>query len=583
MAFDSLALAASLDELSGLVGSTITKIYTTERSGEVVLSTRGRGSEDHILVSTRREDSRIQVTRRHFEHPDHPGSFCMNLRKNILRSRIEGFEQVGLDRIARIHLSAKDELGHPYPLILIAETMGRNSNVILVDPGDGDRILTAMRFASADRNAHRSVLPGHPYRLPPQRDNLHPVEVDADDIGEAMDPKTPAWLSLVRRVDGPGPATLRRMLASLGMHPNDPLPDSRDDRQRIAEAYRNLGSILEERTWAPWVQVEAPQPPSKMPRPGDFGVIARDMPEGAAGVRRVPQPSHALDIHHSLSDSIERFEAMYRELKRALEAAHGAVLRRREKQGQDLARTDSAEDMQLFGELLTAYMHMVPHGARSVELPNYYEGGAPQEIPLDSRRSPAENAARYFKEYRRLQRTEKKARRQIITTDREISYIEGLLYQLSRAGNIATLRDLRTEVAEAGYSKEQAPPRRERRPSPQPIERVLPSGHVVLVGRNNRGNDHLTMRVAGPDDLWFHVKDMPGSHVVLPGPWRDGMPEESVLEEAARVAAYHSSARDSANVPVDYTLVKHVSKPRGAHPGMVIYRNQKTLFVTPDR
>ena len=583
MAFDAVALAASLDEISNLVGTTVSRIHTTTRSGEVIFSTRGRGSGGDILVSIRREDARIQVTRRRFDHPDQPGAVGMTLRKHLKRARIEGVEQVGLDRIARIHLSARDELGHARPLILVAETMGRSSNLILIDPGDGDRILTALRFASADRNTHRSVLPGHPYRLPPQRDTLHPDAVTVEAMASLADDETPAWLAIVRRVDGPGPATVRRLLRRCGMHPKDPLPSDRASLEPLVAFLRAIGEDIRAKHWDPWLYREAPEDPILIPRPGDYGFLASERPPEGDGLRHFSRPSAGLDAHYALGDAVERLENTRRELQRALESAHESILLRRERQRADLARADSAEEMRIHGELLTAYMHRVPAGVDSVQLPDYYAEGQPREIPLKSNLSPADNASRFFKEYRRLQRTEKKARRQLRITGAEIDYIEGLLYQLRISGSPRELEELRQEVSEAGYLKTQAPPRRRKSPSPSPIEMTLTTGHRLLVGRNNRGNDHLTMRVASPEDLWFHVKDMPGSHVVLPGPWDEALPEPEVLEEAARVAAQHSTARDSSNVPVDYTLVKHVSKPKGAHPGMVIYRKQKTLYVTPRR
>ncbi|MFO7942548.1 MAG: NFACT family protein [Bacillota bacterium] len=581
MGFDAIALAASLDEMNQLLGATITKIHTTKRSGEVVFSTRGRGSSGDLLVSIRRDGARIHLTRRHYEHPDHPGSFCMNLRKHILRARVQSFEQVGLDRIARIHLEARDELGFSRPLILVAETMGRNSNLLLVDPDDEDRILTAMRFSSADRNVHRSVLPGHPYRLPPQRKTIHPARVSVEDLSSLRDPEIPAWLNLVRNIDGPGPETFRRVLRAAAIDPGGELPGDEMTLRCLVRYINRIGADLNERNWEPWTHFEAPEEPSNYPRPGEYGFISSELPPEDRVIQWISAPSVLLDRHYALSDAIETMEGLAKELRRALESAKESARRKWEHRKKDLARADCAEEKRICGELLTTYMYMVPEGVEEIELPDYYRDGKARKIPLNSRLSPSQNAAQYFKDYRRLQRTEKKAKRQLRAAKREIHYIENLFYALDSATTLTDLQDLRTELEEAGYLKDQAPPRRRRRPSPQPKEYVLETGHRVLVGRNSRGNDHLTMRVASPNNLWFHVKDMAGSHVVLPGDWGEAEPPKEVLEEAAKVAARNSTARDSSNVPVDYTLVKHVSKPRGAHPGMVIYRNHKTLFVTP--
>ncbi len=581
MAFDAIALAANLDELRALVGNRIARIHTTNRSGELLLFTHGRGGSAEILLSIRREDARIQRTFRKFTHPDHPGAFVMNLRKHILRARIEGFEQIGLDRMCRISLSARDALGHEYPLVLMVETMGRNSNVILVHPGDEDKILTAMRFVSADRNAHRSVLPGHPYRLPPARNTISPAEVTQRGLLEGRDDETPAWLHIVRRIDGPGPQGLRRILAHIGCDPNDPLPADSRVLDPLVQHLQQLGENLEKGRWQPWICTVNPEQPLRIPAPECYGLLVEECPPSHAHCRSTSRPSAAMDAYFALVDAITGIRSRRARLQRTLTDALKAARKKRKKQMEDLSRADSAEEKRVQGELLTAYMHQVPTGARKVEVPDYYAGGTPREITLDPRRTPSENAARFFHQYRRLQRTEKKAKRQVRATEREIRYIQDLLYELDLAGSLPALDALEAEVAAAGYGKEQAPPRRRKQPSPEPLRQALPSGHEVLVGKNSRGNDHLTMRLASDHDLWFHVKDLPGSHVILPGPWDEALPPPHILQEAAEVAAQHSAARDSSNVAVDFTLVKHVTKPKGARPGMVIYRNEKTLFVTP--
>ncbi|MFP4201228.1 MAG: NFACT family protein, partial [Clostridia bacterium] len=424
-------------------------------------------------------------------------------------------------------------------------------------------------------------LPGHPYRLPPQPETVHPGDVSVAQLTSLRDPDLPAWLNLVRNIDGPGPSTFRRLLRGVGIDPGDGLPPDETVLESLARHINLIGTDLDERNWEPWIRTELPEAPSRLPRAGEYGFLRSEFPPEDGGTEWLSSPSVVLDRHYALQDTIEKTEDLEKELRRALESAKNSARRKLEHRKEDLSRADRAEDKRICGELLTTYMYMVPEGVEEVELPDYYRDGEPRRIPLDSRLSPSQNAARYFKEYRRLQRTAKKAKGQLRFAQREMRYIDDLFYELDSAATLTDLRELRTELEEAGYLKDQAPPRRRRRPSPRPKECILESGDRVLVGRNSRGNDYLTMRLASPNNLWFHVKDMPGSHVVLKGDWEQEEPPEEVLEEAAKVAAENSAARDSSNVPVDYTLVRHVSKPRGAHPGMVIYKNHKTLFVTP--
>ncbi|MFO8059033.1 MAG: NFACT RNA binding domain-containing protein [Bacillota bacterium] len=590
MSFDGIALRASVLELQDLVGSRIQKIYETPGGQNVILHLYQRTGARRLLISTDRRWARLQLTRRKLQHPESPSNFCMNLRKHLSSGAIASIEQAGLDRIAHLRITSRDDLGRTRHLKLIAETMGRFSNIILIDEDQGDRILTALRFSSPDRNPHRTVLAGHSYRPPPQKEGLSPLSARAEQLLALVPPageeSSPAWLWLVQNVSGPGPDEARRILQAVGIAPGEKPAADPDLMARLAEELNRCGRIIADEKWAPYlIAAEDPDGPFSLPRAVSFGVIPRDdgLPPGT--VRTFPAPSHLMDAFYALGEERERFDRLRKKLRRSLTSAGSSVERRMKNQRSDLRTARDAEKLRLFGELLTTYMHQVRRGMEEVTLPDYYDEGRPVTIPLDPGKSPADNASRYFNRYRKLRRAEEIGRKRLRATREELTYIMSLLDQVERAETTGELLEVQSEAARSGYGDTRGKRERGDRggTASRPYRTFLtPSGARVHVGRNNRGNDHLVSRVASADDLWMHVKDIPGSHLILPGPWTDeSPPPPGVLEESAILAAYHSAARQSSNVPVDYTLVRNVKKPRGAKPGMVTYRGQRTLYVTP--
>ncbi len=589
MGFDGIALRASISELQPLVGSRIQKIYETPGGHSIILHLYRRPGAARLLVSADRTGSRLHLTRRRLRHPDRPGSFCMSLRKHLTGGIIRCIDQVDLDRIAHIRVDSRDDLGRTRHLNLIAETMGRFSNIILTDEDGDDRILAALRFSSPDRNPHRTVLTGHAYRLPPQKEGLSLFTLSAEKLLARVprpgEESPPAWLWLVQNVSGPGPDEARRILETAGMPPGQRPTGDPDLMAALAGELNRCGRVIAGERWKPHLILsEDSDHPSPLPYPVSLGVIPGE--DGCSeGIRTFPAPSHLLDAFYALREEREEFDRIKGELSKSLKSARESTERRLENQRRDVQRARDAESLRRHGELLTTYMHQVSRGSDEVTLPDYYNQGEPVTIPLDPRKSPADNAAGYFNRYRKMQRAEVIAEKRMKATREELQYIMSLFDQVERAETAAELLDIRSEAARSGYVKT-----RKKEVSRGKSERgrrryrtfLTPSGVKVHVGRNNRGNDYLVSRMASGDDLWMHVKDIPGSHLILPGPWdADEMPPPGVLEEAAILAAYHSAARQSSNVPVDYTLVRNVRKPRGGKPGMVTYRGQRTLYVTP--
>jgi len=591
MAFDAVSLRASIGEMEELVGSRLQKIYETTDRDEILLHLYDGQRTRVLLISSNRQHARMHLTRRKYTHPRRPSNFCMMLRKHLTPGSLQALVQIDMDRLAELTINTYDDLGRTREFTLVAETMGRFSNLLLLD--EDRKILTAHRFISADRNAHRTILPGHPYRRPPAQDGIALDQVSAATLQQRVDDESsdapPAWLWLVRNVQGPGPAEARRLLSGIGLRPKDPLPANGEDLRRLAERLQECSEVIEKGKWHPYYTTRKTDSPG-LPEPVTLGMLPPPPNPTGDGtrVRSFPTPSHCLDAFYALREEWDAYDQLRRELLKTLRDARKHIERRIDKQERELPGPEEAESARRRGEILTTYMHQVPDRASEVELANYYENGAPITISLDPRQSPADNAAAYFDQYRKLQRTRRIAKRKIQGSHEELNYARTLLDAAERSETRGELEEIYREARRAGYVKR---PQRSRRgqkrdgSKPKPYRKyVTPSGAAIYVGRHNRGNDYLITRVAGPDDLWLHVKDMPGSHVLLRGPWSEKRtPNDRTLEEAAILAAYHSSARHSSNVPVDYTLVKHVNKPRGSKPGMVTYTNQQTLFVTPPR
>lgn len=583
--FDGITLRAVITQLQDVIGAKVQKVYETRPGRDLILHLYGSRKTSRLLLSADRQGARLHLTRRRYAHPDKPSNFCMALRKHLTSAVITAVSQVDLDRIARVRIHSYDDLGSTRHLGLVIEAMGRHSNILLLDEDADDRIITARRFASADRNPHRTVLPGHPYRLPPAKNAIPLADVDTDtllDRAGAAGGSAPAWLWLVRTVQGPGPEEARRILRRVRIDPRADVPADPGAVGALCDELRRCARVVSGKDWRPYMVLQG-DPGSRLPDVSEYGVIP-DRGGCRQDRRRMRSISALLDAVYALQETKATMRQMKEGLTRDLGSALESAERKLRKQREDVAGARDAERIRQFGELLTTYMHQVRPGTSEVTLPNYYDEGNPVSIPLDPRRSPSRNAADYFRRYRKAQRTGEIGRRRLRETQQELRYLQSLLDTVDRTETLGDLRETREEAKRAGYIRgTQDAPGADRRPTqrrkPYRIYET-PSGARVYVGRNNAGNDHLVTRVASRDDLWFHVQDLAGSHVLLRAAEND-TPDDATLEEVAVVAAYHSTARHSSNVPVDYTRIKNVTKPRGARPGMVTYREHRTVYVTP--
>lgn len=574
MSLDGMAVRALAHELNErLHGARIDKIIQPTPTS-VVLHCRKDGRTLRLLTSINPQNARMAISDESFQAPAQAPLFCMVLRKHLQNAQIEHVRQRDWERILEIRLCGRSEIGDETELYLLAELMGKSSNLLLLD--DGGTILDACRRVGVGVNQYRQIQPGLAYVPPPAQDKLPLESISEDIVADFVTAAAPTRAMrkvLLDHVAGLGPQTVQELLFRAGIDPqatNEYLGII--DMERLTDALLDLRRMAEQASWQPTMLTEA----------GEAIAFAPFRLSHLPG-EPVPYPgmSSLLEAYYQKRERAARFDQKRGALERLL---HHEIARCEKKLHLQLAKIDevAAVDIyRLYGELLTANLYQVKQGP-TVTLPNYYEANAPLEIPMDPTKTPNDNAQAYFKKYNRAKNGAVKAAEQAERTQEELDYLLSVLDSLDNAERFSDLDDVRSELEDAGYAKRrpQKDKRRKDKAFPEPSLLEV-DGFQIYVGKNNRQNDRLTTKIARGKDRWFHTKEIHGAHVVIKQPHDRDIPDE-ILTLAAELAAYFSKARHSAQVPVDMTEKRHVSKPSGARPGMVIYTHQTTLFVTPD-
>ena len=568
MPFCPFVFAAVADELRReVLGAKVDKITQPEKD-RLVLALRGGGDairpkSSRLLLCARSGAARIHLTAQSYDNPPEPPMFCMLLRKYLSGARLISVTQPDFERALILEFTASDELGYERSVRLIFEAAGRIPNIILTD-GD-NRILDCLKRADLDANAVRPLLPGLYYQLPPMQEGKRsPASVTLDEAAElfAAAPCDPFTL-LQTRFFGLCPLVCREIAARVG----DGVPS------RLAAALLDTVRHYAEGDFAPAI-VEDPVRHTR-----DFTVIAV---ESMPVAERFETPSAMLDAVFAGREDAEKLASRAAALLRPVKAARQRLSKKITLQREELRRTLSRDEYRKKGDILNANLYRVPRGAASVLLPDYYDENEREiEIALDVRLSPQQNAQKYYAEYAKLKSAKNHLEALIAEGERELTYLDSVLYDISAADR-NTLPRIEAELAELGYIKQRRDDRKKKAkpralPALPPLEFTVDGGYTALVGRTGRQNDELTFHTAGKNDLWFHVKNAPGSHVIL----FSGGEEPSALAytQAAELAARHSSLKGSGKVSVDYCPVKYVKKLPKAMPGMVTYDRYNTAVV----
>lgn len=550
MALDGIFLYHLKNEIAQLaVGARIEKIHQPSKE-ELLLSLRSREGAQKLLLSCRADTAGIYFTSYPPENPAKPPMLCMLLRKHLTGARILSLEQDGLERIVKIKMQAVNELGDLVLFTLAVEIMGRYSNIILID--EKGIIVDALRRVDEGKSHVRTVLPGEKYVSPPKQDKLNIFEDDIEDI------KT--RLSLSGRL--PSKAFQD---AVMGVSPI------------VCREYENGVSVETIKEYA-----LKPQPVVVITdKPLDFTFMPVTQYGDLAQIKQFPTFSQTLDYFYRERVTRDRIRQRSGELFKTISNLQERAVRKVVNRRNELKECEDKDKYKLYGDLITANQYALSKGSTVYEVQNYYEDNSILKIPADPSLTPVQNAQKYYKEYRKKQTAESKLTDFINQALAEAEYLDSVSYSLSRAATDSEITAIKNELIETGFIKSRVMPKKKDQKALKPFQYESSEGFLITVGRNNIMNDKLTLKTASNRDLWFHVKDTAGSHVIVKYDGRDFT--DKVIREAALLAAYNSKARMSSNVAVDYTAVKNVKKPNGAKPGMVIYDGYNTEYVTPNQ
>lgn len=577
MALDGVFLRHLKEEIgTSLLGTRVDRVFQPNRD-ELILAFRGFSAAYKLLISARANSARVNLTTIPVENPQQPPMLCMLLRKKLQGAKLLEITQPDLERALMLKFDSVNELGDHVELTLAVEIMGRYSNIILVD--ENGKIIDALKRVDAEMSSERLVLPGLLYRLPPPQDKLSMLTCTVEEIMARID-ALPRDMELSKALmsvlQGISPIIAREVENSAGLGHEVYVKSMTPPQRRRTEMYvTTLMETAKNVSGTPHIVID---PQNK---PKDFAFMDIRQYGSAMTVSEKKSFSEMLDAFYAERDQIERMRVKSQDLLRLLANHADRLSRKIANQQAELSACAERDTLRIKGDLLSANMYAIQKGETSVKLQNFYdENLAELEIALDPALTPQQNAQKYYKNYRKAKTAEEKLTEQIGLAQTELTYIDSVFESLALAENERDLNEIRAELAEQGYVRRRAGKKNQKQPVlSAPLKFKTSDGFTVLVGRNNRQNDKLTMKDANNNDIWFHTKNIPGSHTVLV---TDGKaPTETAMEEAAVLAAQHSRAKDSAQVPVDYTQIRYVSKPQGAKPGMVIYVQYKTVYVDP--
>ena len=584
MALDGAMLHFIKKEIEeGAVGAKVDKIFQPARE-MLIFAMRGRNQNRKLLLSASANSARIHFTDYPVENPAQPPMLCMLLRKKLCGARLASVEQAGLERVLLLRFDAHNDLGDEITLTLAVEIMGRHSNLILVD--ERGLIVDAVKRIDSERSSLRMILPGLRYELPPAQDKINLLETDPPSITERLKVCKGKKLdkALMEVVQGISPIVAREIsYRATGFTDTAVEALTQGQTEKLTYHLGKLQTLIADKG--------EPNLVSSSGKPVDFTFLYPQQYGASAVSTAYGDYSSLLDQYYFKRDLNDRMKSKSQDLLKILANSSARISKKLMLQQEELKQCADREQYRINGDLVNANLHLLQKGDVLAEVVDYYsENCATVKIKLDPTLTPAQNAQKYYREYRKAQAAEQHLTELIRQGQEELDYIDSVLDALSRAKTERELSEIRQELTEQGVIKRGKPTSGKPAsgkpasgklpPKLPPLRFVSDDGFTILVGRNNQQNDRLTLKDSRHYDIWLHTLKTPGSHTVIVCEGRQ--PPDRTIEQAAQLAAYHSSARESGLVPVDYTLIKYVSKPRGAKPGMVIYTHQSTVYVRPD-
>lgn len=556
MSFDGFFTHAIVHELNSTLKTGRVARISQPYPAELIITIRAQRHNYALLLSANPTYPRVQITEVPFTNPAVPTNFTMTMRKYLDGAILEGIDQVGNDRIIRLTFNTRDELGDSQRLVLVSEIMARHSNISLVNEKTG-KIIDTIKHVGSDQNRVRLLLPGATFVMPPKQDKANPYlpnQLYSDLVRQYPDPQELAK-QLQARYEGLGRDTARdladRLIAS------DHLPTT---YQQFIHRFDQPDPVIIDGRKKSFMAF----PPLK---------------SAEEDLQHFPTLSALLDNYYQQKAQQDRSKELAGQVIKVIKNELKKDRRKVKKLNQQLEDASKADKYRIRGEILTTYLGKLTPGMESITLPNFYDDNKPLKISLSPELSPSRNAQKYFTKYDKLKASVAHVNEQLRLANAEIDYFENIQNQIELAAP-ADIQEIRLELQEEGYIKRKHKGKKQRKVRASKPEQFHTSdGTTVLVGKNNLQNDRLSFKTANKNEIWLHVKDIPGSHVVI----RDTNPSDETILEAAQLAAYFSKGRDSDNVPVDYLPVKRLRKPNGAKPGFVTFTGQRTLRVTPKK
>ncbi len=570
MALDGLTLNFIKEEIAAAaVGCRIEKVHQPSRE-ELVLVLRGRNGAHKLLLSARANSPKIHFTAFPPENPAKPPMLCMLLRKHLTNAMLTAVRQEGLERALFLDFDATNEIGEPVKLTLCIEIMAQYSNIILIN--EQGNILDAVKRVDSETSSVRQILPGMLYKMPPKQNKPDLTDISADGIAQAISdiPNKAASNALLGCIQGISPIVCREIVSrAIG-----------EDKRTEFLSNAELNAIAAETQKLKTVE---PQPCAVIDaggKPLDFSFFPITQYGDNVRIKYYETFSELLDDFYYEKDRIERTKQNSSELQKLVSNLIQRTARKLDLQRKELEDCADREQLKINAELIAANIYQLQKGAPFYEVYNYYTN---ENIRINANPAltPNENSQRYYKEYRKAKTAEQMLTTLIANGEEELAYLDTVADALSRAETTAQIAEIKQELAHTGYLKSKQKPGIKAPKPLAPMEYESSDGFMILVGRNNEQNDRLSLKTAAKNDIWLHTQKFPGSHTIIVTEGEE-IPE-STLVEAAIIAAYHSRARQSSGVPVDYTQVRNLKKPQGAKPGKVIYHVYNTLYVTPDR
>lgn len=575
MALDGIFLNGIKNELeNSIVGSKVDKIYQPSKD-EFVFSMRSRNGVKKLLMSARANSPRVHLTNAKFENPKTPPMLCMLFRKRLTGAILTDIRQVNLDRILFFDFDATNEIGDKVRLTLCIEVMGQYSNIILID--EKDKVVDSVKRVDFCTSSVRQILPTIDYKLPPAQDKINLLTHSSNEALETIMSFQNKKLSgaIINSLMGVSPIVSRE-LAFISCFEDIPVSEITDfQKQKLEEQLDNLNTIIKDKDYNPTIVI------NENGKPIDFSFFDISQYGTITQTQNVESFSQLLDTFYSEKDKIERLTRRSQDLRKLLTNHLERTVKKIDIQKNELKKCDDREKLRIYAELISANQYALEKGSFNYELQNYYDNNNVVKIPSDPALTPLQNSQKYYKDYKKTYTAEKKLKEQIDLGEEEIEYLDSVIDELSRIDTEKELNEIRQELFDLGYVKSKKNLNIRKRPTAlPPIKYKSSEGFTILVGRNNVQNDKLTLKTAAKLDMWLHTKDFPGSHVIVVSDGKDIT--DLAITQAANIAVVHSKAKESTQVPVDYTLVKNIKKPNGAKPGKVIYHVYNTLYINPD-